>query len=96
MKRHQFHAGPMTSPPRSPRESPVPRVGMWPVTSFLLRSGALLRSPRLRATLWVCSLVVGIVGQVVLVLITSYLIDLAISLMELWAELARKHLELTL
>jgi hypothetical protein len=28
--------------------------------------------------------------------LAMYLIDLGISLMELWAELARKHLELTL
>ena len=31
-----------------------------------------------------------------LCLLAMYLIDLGISLMELWAELARKHLELTL
>jgi hypothetical protein len=34
--------------------------------------------------------------QVVLLFVVAYLIDLGISLMELWAELAQKHLELTL
>jgi hypothetical protein len=36
------------------------------------------------------------VCQIGLLLATCYLIDLSVSLMELWAELARKHLELTL
>lgn len=40
-------------------------------------------------------LLVGLVVQVVLLFVAGYLIDLAISLMELWTELARKHLELT-
>lgn len=40
-------------------------------------------------------LLVGLLVQVVLLFVASYLIDLAISLMELWTELARKHLELT-
>lgn len=35
-------------------------------------------------------------GQLVLALTTMYLIDLSVSLFELWAELARKHLEITL
>ncbi len=34
---------------------------------------------------------VGMVGQVVLLLLSAYLVDLSVSLMELWAELARKH-----
>lgn len=41
-------------------------------------------------------LLLGIVMQIVLLLVLGYLIDLSLSLMELWAELARKHLELTL
>lgn len=44
---------------------------------------------------WVV-LLVGLVVQVLLLWLAGYLIDLAISLMELWAELARKHLEITL
>lgn len=34
--------------------------------------------------------------EVVALLVLGYMIDLCLSLMELWAELARKHLELTL
>ena len=34
--------------------------------------------------------------QIALLLATCYLIDLSVSLMGLWAELARKHLELTM
>lgn len=41
-------------------------------------------------------LLVGLVVQGILVLVACYLIDLGIALMELWAELARKHLELTI
>lgn len=37
----------------------------------------------------------AIVGQGVSLLTLAYLVDLSVSLMELWAELARKHLELT-
>lgn len=49
-----------------------------------------------RATVGRVLLLVGLVLQGALVLLAGYLIDLSISLMELWAELARKHLELTL
>jgi hypothetical protein len=38
----------------------------------------------------------GLVLQGVLVLTAAYLVDLSLSLMELWTDLARKHLELTL
>jgi len=38
----------------------------------------------------------SLVVQAVLVYVTAELVDLCISLMELWAELARKHLEITL
>ena len=50
-----------------------------------------------RARVWRVGLVIlaGVV-QLVLVCLTWYLVDLCISLMEVWAELARKHLELTL
>jgi hypothetical protein len=52
-----------------------------------------LGSPQLLARLLI---LVGLMVQVVLLLAAGYLIDLGISLMDLWAELARKHLELTL
>ena len=38
----------------------------------------------------------SLVVQAVLIWLLGELVDLCISLMELWAELARKHLELTL
>jgi hypothetical protein len=41
-------------------------------------------------------LLVGLVVQVVLLFVAGYLIDLGISLMELWADLARRHLEITM
>jgi hypothetical protein len=41
-------------------------------------------------------LVVLTIVDAALCLLAMYLIDLGISLMELWTELARKHLELTL
>jgi hypothetical protein len=39
---------------------------------------------------------VGFLVQVVLTVLVYQLVDLSITLMEVWAELARKHLELTL
>ena len=45
------------------------------------------------ARLAVC---VALTVQLGLVFLSMYLIDLGISLMELWVDLARKHLELTL
>lgn len=38
----------------------------------------------------------GFLGELVLMYLVWQLVDLTISLMEVWAELARKHLELTL
>ena len=53
-----------------------------------------------RRVLWkalgVASILLGLAAEIILVLVTCYLVDLSLSLMELWAELARKHLELTL
>ncbi len=56
----------------------------------------LLSHPHVRLILLRVLLGVGMVSQVGLLLLAGYLIDLSVSLMELWAELARKHLELTL
>lgn len=41
-------------------------------------------------------LLAGLVGELVLMFLVWQLVDLTISLMEVWAELARKHLEITL
>lgn len=40
--------------------------------------------------------VVGLVAQMLLLQLGWQLWDLSVSLMEVWAELARKHLEITL
>ena len=62
----------------------------------LARSRGLSSSPTIRLLLAWGLLLLGLVVQVVLLWVAGYLIDLSISLMELWAELAQKHLELTL
>jgi hypothetical protein len=52
---------------------------------------------RLAARHWrVLMLLVGFLVQVVLTVLMWQLVDLSISLFEVWAELARKHLEITL
>lgn len=38
----------------------------------------------------------ALLSQILLLCVAFYLVDLTIALMELWAELARKHLEITL
>jgi len=48
-----------------------------------------------RGVLWLMVLV-GFVVQVIVVALVYQLVDLSISLMEIWAELARKHLEIIL
>lgn len=60
----------------------------------LLRT--LCQSPRARHVAAYLLVLVGLVVQAVLLLTVAYLVDLAVSLMELWAVLARKHLEITL
>lgn len=61
--------------------------------STLLR---VLRSPHTRRVAGSASLCVGLAVQMGLLFTAMYLIDLSVSLFELWADLARKHLELTL
>ena len=41
-------------------------------------------------------LIVGVVVQLVLAWVGYYLVDLSLDLMEVWVQLARKHLEITL
>lgn len=66
-------------------------VNRW--LALLLR---LIGSQLLRRWLGPFLLWVGLVVQLVLVCLAGYLVDLSISLVELWAELARKHLEITM
>lgn len=70
---------------------------------LFVAAGALVRqalrlilAQRVRQAAGVALLLLGLVVQGVLILVACYLIDLGIGLMELWAELARKHLELTI
>lgn len=53
------------------------------------------RRPPTKVIAWV-GLIVGALMQVALVCLVWYLVDLCIALMEVWAELAAKHLEITL
>jgi len=83
-------AGPSLSPVRLTR--PHGRLRgqrQREVTRIVL---SVYRSPATRFVV----LVVLMIIQGALCLLAAYLIDLGISLMELWADLARKHLELTL
>ena len=59
------------------------------------RTLLLLTSGRIRKAAGYASMCVGLAVQVGLCLITMYLIDLSLSLFELWTLLAQKHLELT-
>lgn len=65
---------------------------------FRLRAGAPLppMSGRPHQLVGVILLTLGLVGQLVLLWLAGELVDLYVSAVELWAELARKHLELTL
>jgi hypothetical protein len=89
--------------PHEPAAGASPPVGTWGWPKWSEAGGqllaqlvALLRSPRLARLVHGLLLVVGIVMQGALLLTAAYLVDLAVSLMELWTELARKHLEITL
>ena len=59
-------------------------------------AASLLHKQPVRQALHTCLIVLALVVQGMLLLTAAYLVDLALSLMELWADLARKHLELTL
>lgn len=63
---------------------------------LLARVAALFSWAYRRGYVGAVLMLVGLVVQGALVLLAGYLIDLSISLMDLWAELARKHLEITL
>jgi len=78
-----------TDPPGQQASERVPR------NSFPRRAWALVRlsRPLVAGRLL---LLVGIAVQLILIYWLGELIDLSVSLMEVWAELARKHLELTL
>lgn len=66
-------------------------IGRW--LALVARVG---RSHRVRASVAYLLIAVGLVSQLVLLLVAGYLIDLSLSLMNVWTDLARKHLEITL
>lgn len=68
------------------------RVSRW----FVPRHQRAHRASQVRRWIPLVVLCLSLVVQGVLLYIMGELIDLCISLMELWAELARKHMELTL
>lgn len=63
--------------------------------SFPRRAWPFVRLHWARLAYWML-LLLGIALQLILVAVVNELVDLSVSLMEVWAELARKHLELTL
>ena len=89
--------------PQDPTVGPTPPVGTWTRAQwakspgvFLLRCARALKRRTPAVLITYLLLAFGLVLQGVLILTAAYLVDLSLSLMELWAELARKHLELTL
>jgi hypothetical protein len=89
--------------PNEPAFGPTPPVGTcgpgrWADGRLLiaLRWVAGLLRRRWRPCISVAIAGLFLVVEVVLMFIAFYLVDLSLSLMELWAELARKHLEITL
>lgn len=62
----------------------------------LARAGRPILSHRLLRTVRVVGLWGLLLADVVSLLALAYMVDLCLSLMELWADLARKHLEITL
>lgn len=77
-------------------ESPTGRI--CPRKNALAPSPTVARAflrRRWRVLVAVFAWCLGLVLQVVLIQLAYELWDLSVSLMEVWAELARKHLELT-
>lgn len=81
---------------------PLPQWKAWRgllvviAVQLLARAGRLFHSRQGRTVAAYLALLLGLLLQGVLLLTTAYLVDLSVSLMELWADLARKHLEITL
>jgi cytosine/uracil/thiamine/allantoin permease len=89
--------------PHEPVIGSSPPVGTWTRIKRTEKAGyllnwiaGLLNRHHIRRVLCMVLLLAGVVVQLVCIAMAAYLIDLAVSLMELWAELARKHLEITL
>ena len=75
--------------------APHGRSERVPRTSFPRRAWAFVRLHRTRVATGLL-LLLGISLQYIAIAVIVQLVDLSLSLMEVWAELARKHLEVTL
>lgn len=93
---HLFRPVEPVDGPRSPSWRAWRGLLYVAVRQLLARLADLGHRPRVRRILHTVLICLGLVVQGLLLLTAAYLIDLALSLMELWALLARKHLELTL
>lgn len=86
--------------PTSTRRNTIPGRLSHRLVSDAVRATPIALAAFVRLALvryWRVALVIsGFVVQVVLTLLMWQLVDLSVSLMEVWAELARKHLEITL
>jgi len=89
--------------PQDPAIRPTPPVGTWLIGQWAKAGVGALASVyartlrgRGRACILLALALLGLLTELVLMFIAFYLVDLSISLMELWADLARKHLEITL
>jgi hypothetical protein len=89
-------------PAESDVDQPLPLWKCWRGLLYvvggqlLARAGRLFTAHRARTVAAYVALILGLAIQGALLLTAAYLVDLSVSLMELWADLARKHLELTL
>lgn len=93
---HLFRPVDPPTTPSPPVGAPAARPRAVAARPALARLGGLFRWLQRQGVLQTALLALGLVLQVLLILTAAYVVDLALSLMELWAELARKHLELTL
>jgi hypothetical protein len=96
MALHLFRPAEQGTPPSSPSWRVWRGLVVVAGWSLLARAASLFQSRHCRKVAAYLAVVAGLVVQGALLLTAAYLIDLALSLMELWADLARKHLELTL
>ena len=96
MSVHPFRTAGRRTAPDSPSWKPW-RGLLYVFLARALRAlGRVWRSQHGRRAVHTSVVLLGLVTQAVMLLVAAYLCDLALSLMELWADLARKHLELTL
>jgi hypothetical protein len=89
--------------PADPHDGrPLPQWKSWrgllyvAAAQLLARAARLFRDRRARRLAAYLAAFAALAVQGAMLLTAAYLVDLSISLMELWAELARQHLRITL